>query len=113
MRLSPRDVEDGFSAQWPSWPSSPECSLGQTQCEKCELFKLLGNTGTGFAIDHYLKVQSYGVCSIGRIEVGNKPHIVSVGVLGHVYTFDKQDIERTVDQLMRETINGHDDDYDS
>ncbi|MBQ1725131.1 MAG: DUF4339 domain-containing protein [Muribaculaceae bacterium] len=78
-----------------------------------ELFKLLGNTGTGFAIDHYLKVQSYGVCSIGRIEVGNKPHIVSVGVLGHVYTFDKQDIERTVDQLMRETINGHDDDYDS
>ena len=64
-----------------------------------ELFKLLGNTGTGFAIDHYLKVQSYGVCSIGRIEVGNKPHIVSVGVLGHVYTFDKQDIERTVDLL--------------
>ena len=54
-----------------------------------------------------------GVISARSARWRNKPHIVSVGVLGHVYTFDKQDIERTVDQLMRETINGHDDDYDS
>ena len=49
--------------------------------------------GIDFAIDEYLDVDNYFVFSVGRIRVGDKPRVVSVGVLNHVFTFDKEDVD--------------------
>lgn len=50
--------------------------------------------GTEFAISQYLDVKNYVVCSVGTIDVGdNKDKMVSLGIFGHVFTFDEDDLE--------------------
>ena len=52
-------------------------------------------------ISHYLDVENYLVCSVGRMTVGNsEPKMVSLGVFGHVFTFGKEDIEKAWTQAM-------------
>lgn len=58
--------------------------------------------GTDFAIDSFLNVENYGVCSVGRIEMGDDSKMISLGVLNHVFTFDKDDVDEfLLDALKR------------
>ena len=57
----------------------------------------LGTT-SDFAIERMVKVDDYYVCSIGRIEWRGKKHIISVGLLNHVFTLDKDDILEELDR---------------
>ncbi|MBQ7691300.1 MAG: DUF4339 domain-containing protein [Muribaculaceae bacterium] len=54
----------------------------------------IGGHGMGYLIDHYVEVDNYVVCSVGRIDIGSKKETVSIGVLGHVFTFDKEDVDK-------------------
>ncbi len=49
--------------------------------------------GTDYAISHYLEVKNYMVCSVGTISLGGKDKMVSLGIFGHVFTFDEQDLD--------------------
>lgn len=50
--------------------------------------------GTEKIVSNFVDVDNYVVCSIGRVQTGaNETKIVSLGVFGHVFTFDKDDIE--------------------
>jgi len=51
----------------------------------------LEQTG-GLAIDQLLTVDDYYVVSVGRVTMGQEHRVVSVGVLGHVFTPDKDDV---------------------
>ena len=71
-----------------------------------KIVKQITGTGTDMAISNYLDVKNYVVCSVGRISVGDtKDKMVSVGAFGHVFTFDKEDLEKLWAQAM--------DDYES
>lgn len=65
--------------------------------------KLTGG-GTDFAVSEFLDVKNYVVCSVGTINVGGKDRMVSLGIFGHVFTFDEEDIdillEKAWDDLM-------------
>ncbi len=71
-----------------------------------KIVKQITGVGTDKAINRYLDVKNYVVCSVGRISVGDtKDKMVSLGAFGHVFTFDKQDLEKLWAQAM--------DDYES
>ncbi len=53
------------------------------------------------SIDNLLQVENYGVCSIGKINFGGQEKIVSVGILTHIFTFDKGDIEREISKRLQ------------
>lgn len=40
----------------------------------------------GYITTDNLEVQSYGLFSVGRIKISDETHVVSVGILGHVFT---------------------------
>lgn len=52
----------------------------------------------GVVVDQMLDVQSYGLWSVGTIHYKDTDKKVSFGILGHVYTFDADDIERALKQ---------------
>lgn len=55
--------------------------------------EITGN-GTDMAISQYLDVKNYMVCSVGTISIGEaKDKMVSLGIFGHVFTFDEEDLE--------------------
>ena len=50
--------------------------------------------GSEFAITNYLDVKNYLVCSVGSVSVGDmQEKTVSFGIFGHVFTFNKEDLE--------------------
>lgn len=70
-------------------------------------------------VSNALTVDNYGVCSVGRVHYADKSPVVSVGVLGHVFTVGKDDLanlatrytkdlrqqlEQNVRQKVRESI---------
>lgn len=50
----------------------------------------------GVVVDNMIDVDNYGVCSVGSITFKGKKKQVSFGILGHVFTFDADDIERAL-----------------
>ena len=52
----------------------------------------------GVVVDQMLDVQNYGLWSVGTIHYKDTDKRVSFGILGHVYTFDADDIERALKQ---------------
>ncbi|MBQ9556832.1 MAG: DUF4339 domain-containing protein [Muribaculaceae bacterium] len=68
--------------------------------------KELTGFGTDKVISSYLDVKNYVVCSVGRMSVrDNEDKMVSLGIFGHVFTFDEEDIEKAWTHAM--------DDYDA
>ena len=51
----------------------------------------------GVVVDNLIEVDNYGVCSVGSITFKGKTHRVSFGILGHVFTFDTDDIQRALE----------------
>ena len=43
-----------------------------------------------------VRVDNYIILSVGRVEHGGRPHIVSLGILGHVFTFSSADLRKAV-----------------
>lgn len=52
----------------------------------------------GVVVDNLIEVDNYGVCSVGSITLKGKTHRVSFGILGHVFTFDADDIQRALEK---------------
>ena len=66
-----------------------------------ELVKWAAGNGADLAIDQLLVVDNYFVCSVGHFNVGEKPKTVSFGILGHVFTFGKDDIEQVLQDALQ------------
>lgn len=60
------------------------------------VFSIIGQTtvgiGSDFSVNQMVKVDNYYLFSIGRINIAGKEHIVSIGILNHVFAPDKDDI---------------------
>lgn len=70
-----------------------------------QLFFTTIDKAVQFTIDNMVKVENYGVCSIGKIHLDGKDHVVSVGVLGHVFTIDKKDLEKEINKRIQSELN--------
>ncbi len=65
-----------------------------------EMVKWVSGKGADIAIDQVLHVDNHFVYSTGKLMVGDQPKTISLGILGHVFTFGKDDIDRTLRQAM-------------
>ena len=64
----------------------------------------IGGHGIDFVIDQYLEVDNYVVCSVGRFNTGDEAKTISLGVLGHVFTFDKQDVDQALARAIEREL---------
>lgn len=69
-----------------------------------EFIKWLGGQGADLAINQYLEVDNYFVLSVGKLNVGEKPKYVSVGLFNHVFTFGKDDVEQVLNEAHEEEM---------
>ena len=76
--------------------------LGASDQENEDIIGILGglaSIGThvsGWYLDSNLTVKNYFVFSTGVLKYGQESEVVSVGVFGHVFTGDKEDVKRIV-----------------
>lgn len=52
-------------------------------------------------IDHHLAVNDFFFFNVGKMEVNDRMKTVSVGILDHVFTFDKEDIAKAVERYLQ------------
>lgn len=57
-----------------------------------EMAKWVGGQGADLVIEQMFTYDNYFVCSVGLFNYGTHSKTVSLGVLGHVFTYDKDDI---------------------
>ncbi|MBQ7421118.1 MAG: DUF4339 domain-containing protein [Prevotella sp.] len=64
--------------------------------------RIMGNMLMGkvvdTAVDNMVTVDNYMVCSLGKVHYEGKDHTVSIGLLGHVFTVDKEDITKAAEK---------------
>ena len=65
-----------------------------------EVIKWMSGKGADIAIDQVLQVDNHFVYSVGKLMVGDKPKTISLGILGHVFTFGKDDIDHALRRAM-------------
>lgn len=65
-----------------------------------EVATWVGGSGINLALDQMFSYDNYFVCSVGTLNYGTYSKHVSLGILGHVFTFDKEDINNTIKQAI-------------
>lgn len=73
-----------------------ELSDGETDSPLVMLGTMIGSGIGGLVIDNMLKVDDYFVCSVGTMSFDGETKVVSVGILNHVFTPDKEDLKQAV-----------------
>lgn len=69
------------------------------------MFRMLGGMSADYAIDEILDVDDYFLWSVGHVNIGNEQYRTSVGVMGHVFTFNKEQIDDAFNEWVGITSN--------
>ncbi|SNS11841.1 DUF4359 domain-containing protein [Prevotella jejuni] len=68
-------------------------------------FKAVSNAFAGkviqAAVDELVTVDNYVVCSLGKVRYEGKTHVVSVGVFGHIFTVDEDDLREAAENYYK------------
>ena len=51
-------------------------------------------------VDGIIDVDNYGLCSVGHIDLGDSQTKVSFGIMGHVFTFNKNQIDEKIEEAI-------------
>lgn len=76
-----------------------ELAEGETDAGFVAFGSMLGTGIAGIVLDNTLKVDNHFVCSVGTITYAGKTKIVSIGILNHVFTSDKEDFKQALESL--------------
>jgi len=73
-------------------------------------FRTISNAFAGkvieTAVDNLVTVDNYVVCSLGKVHYDGKDHIVSLGIFGHIFTVDEDDLQEAAERYYKkEEIN--------
>ncbi len=66
-----------------------------------EVTKWVGGNGADMVIDHMFSYDNYIVCSVGKFNYAGRSRRVSLGMFGHVFTFDKDDITNVIKATLQ------------
>lgn len=68
-------------------------------------FKTVSNAFAGkviqAAVNELVTVDNYVVCSLGKVSYEGKAHVVSVGVFGHIFTVDEDDLREAAEDYYK------------
>ena len=62
------------------------------------LSSLFGGSISKYMINNYVDVKDYVLFSVGKYEYDGKSNIVSVGILGHIFTVSKERLKKEIEQ---------------
>lgn len=71
-----------------------EISSSESDAGVVVLGSMIGTGLGGLIIDNMLKIDNYFVCSVGTVKYDGEAKVVSIGVLNHVFTPDKENIKK-------------------
>ena len=74
-----------------------ELSSDESDADLVMFGSMIGTGLGGLVIDNMLKVDNYFVCSVGTITYDGETKVVSVGVLNHIFTPDKEDLKKAAE----------------
>lgn len=83
--LAPNDADDPFSRTLKDFTSTVTAKI------------------MAIGVDNLMSVDNYFVCSVGRLHYANQSHVVSVGLLGHVFTIGKAELSEAAHRYASET----------
>ncbi|MBR5029868.1 MAG: DUF4339 domain-containing protein [Muribaculaceae bacterium] len=66
--------------------------------------KILSSKLIRNVVDDYVDVDNYGLFSIGYIDTGTEKTRVSLGILGNVFTFNKEQLDEKIKEIMSKYI---------
>ena len=55
------------------------------------------------AVDNLVTVDNYVVCSLGKVNYNGKDYVVSLGLLGHIFTVDEDDLQKAAEQYYKKS----------
>lgn len=55
------------------------------------------------AVNNLVTVDNYVVCSLGKVHYHDEDHIVSLGLLGHIFTVDEDDLREAAEQYYKKS----------
>jgi len=53
---------------------------------------------------NFFTVEDYVVCSVGKINYDGEPKVVSLGLLNHVFTFEKEDVTKYLEENVTDEL---------
>lgn len=56
-------------------------------------------------VESIVEVDNYGLCSVGHIDIGDSKTKVSFGIMGHVFTFNKAQIDAKIKEKIGITVD--------
>ena len=56
-------------------------------------------------VESIVDVDNYGLCSVGHIDIGDSKTKVSFGIMGHVFTFNKAQIDAKIKEQIGITVD--------
>jgi len=56
-------------------------------------------------VEGVVDVDNYGLCSVGHIDIGDSSTKVSFGIMGHVFTFNKTQIDEKIKEAIGMSFN--------
>lgn len=65
----------------------------------------LTKTLTREVVEHLMTVDDYGILTVGYVNLGTEKKPVSVGMLGHVFTADKETVKAAVNSYVEKKLN--------
>ncbi len=80
------------------WLQSAGIDLGDAQQV---ILGATGNVSANLLMNNMIRIDDYYVVSVGRLRVGQRDYVVSVGVLNHVFTPDKETVIEVMDSYLR------------
>ena len=48
-------------------------------------------------------MDNYVVCSLGKVNYNGKDYVVSLGLLGHIFTVDEDDLQKAAEQYYKKS----------
>ncbi|MCR5078067.1 MAG: GYF domain-containing protein [Prevotella sp.] len=70
-----------------------------------QAFRTISNAFTSkvmqAAVDNLVTVDNHIIFSVGKVHYDGKDHTVSVGLLGHIFTVDKEDVKKAADKYYK------------
>lgn len=64
------------------------------------IIKIGSTQALNFSVDKLIDVDNYVLCSVGYIDTGGDKSRVSFGIMGHVFTFDKNQIDEKIKEAI-------------
>lgn len=76
------------------------------------VMRVAGDFGTDYAVSQLIDVDDYFLWSVGYLDFGEQRTRTSIGVLGHVFTFNKENIDQAFNEWLGIARNDNDKDDD-